>query len=106
MESVNKKGGNFSKSERKWDLEYFCEIGMILQLTEFEIVLEYFYEIEVRIKLFLSEEEREEKLDLENFLSEKAKGKKGVGLKRICPGKREEESKVKQVRRAVRSPVR
>ena len=37
---------------------------------------------------------------------QKAKGRKGVGPKIICASKRERESKVKQVRRGVRSPVR
>ena len=33
MKSVSKRG-NISKSERKWDLEEFCEIEMSLRLTQ------------------------------------------------------------------------
>ena len=35
--------------------------------SEFGIVLEYFCIIEVELSIFLSEEKREEELDLENF---------------------------------------
>ena len=52
---------------------------------------------------FLSEEKREEEKDLENSCPKK---QMGVGLKINCPSKRKKESKVKQVRRGVRSPVR
>ena len=34
------------------------------------------------------------------------KGRKGVGLRINCPSKREKKSKVRQVKRGVRSPVR
>ena len=44
--------------------------------TIFGIVLEYFYEIEVGLRIFLSEEEREEKLGLENFCP---RGERGRG---------------------------
>ena len=44
--------------------------------TEFEIVLEYFRRNEVGLKIFLSKEKREEKLDLENFCP-KSKMEKG-----------------------------
>ena len=100
------KRGNFSKSERKWDLEYFCRVGMILRLIEFGIVLEYFCRIEVGLRIFLPEERREERFGLRNILSKKAKGRKGVGLRIICPSKREKKSKVKQVRRGVPSVKR
>ena len=55
------------------------------------------------VKIFVKLELSEEKLDLENFCP---KRQKGVGLRIICPSKREKESKVKQVRRGVRGPVR
>ena len=74
--------------------------------TDFGIVSECFYGNEVGLRFFLSKEKREEKLDLEIILSRKAKGRKEVGLKIFCPSKREKESKVKQFRRGVRSPVR
>ena len=61
---------------------------------EFGIVLEYFCGIEVGFRIFLSDEKREEELDLENFYPKRQKGE------------RELESKLKQVRRGVRSPVR
>ena len=35
--------------------------------TEFGIVLEFFCKTEVGLRIFLSEEKREEELDLENF---------------------------------------
>ena len=69
-------------------------------------MLEYFCRIEVELKIFLSEEKKKEKFGLRNFLSKKAKGRKGVGLRITSPSKREKQSKVKQVRRGVRSPVR
>ena len=74
MKSVSNRG-NFFKSEKKWDLENFCEIEMILRLTDFGIVLEYFCRIEVRLRI---------------ILSKKAKGRKGVGLKIICPSEKGE----------------
>ena len=84
------KRGNFSKSGRKWDLKYFLQDWSdFAARTEFGIVSEYFCRIEVGLRILLSEEKREEKLDLEKFLSKKAKGRKGVGLEIICPSKRE-----------------
>ena len=38
-------------------------------------------------------------------MSKRAKGRRGVGLRIICPSKKGEESKVRQVRRGVRSPA-
>ena len=57
--------------------------------TEFGIVLEYFCRIEVELRKLLSEEKREEELDLENFCPKRQKGE-GVGLEMICPSKRGE----------------
>ena len=71
--------------------------------ADFGIVLEYFCGNGVGLCIFLSQEKREEKLDLENFCPKNAKGKKGIELKIICPSKREKESKVKQVRIGVES---
>ena len=73
---------------------------------DFGSFLEYFYRIELGIRIFLSEEKRELKFGLRKFLSKKAKRGKKVGREKICPSKRDKESKVKQVRRGVRSPVR
>ena len=44
--------------------------------TEFEIVLEYFRRNEVGLRIFLSKEKIEEKLDLENFCLIKRKGER------------------------------
>ena len=52
--------------------------------TDFGNVLEYFCKIEVGLRIFLSEEKREEEMDLENFCP---KRQKGVGLEIICPSK-------------------
>ena len=76
--------------------------------TELEMVIEYFCRIEVGLRKFLSKENREEELDLESFV-QKTKGRKGVGLEYFFQEKSlflEKESKEKQVRREVRSPVR
>ena len=98
---------NFCKSEREWDLEHFLRDWIDFAAeTEFGIVFEYFCGIEVALRIFLSQETREVKFRLRKFLSKKAKGRKGVGLKLICPSKRVEKGKVKQVRRGVRSPLR
>ena len=48
--------------------------------TEFEIFLEYFCRIEIGLRIFLSEEKREEKLDLENFCSKKQRGESELDL--------------------------
>ena len=96
-----------------------------LATTLFEIVLEYFRgdaigiwlrqilrlsqnnfaELKWDLEIFCPGEEKR-RIGLRNFLSKKEKGRKGVGLKRICPSKSEKESKVKQVRKGLRSPVR
>ena len=49
--------------------------------TEFGIVFEYFCGIEVGLRIFLSEEKREEKLDLENDCPKKRKGERELDLK-------------------------
>ena len=75
-------------------------------MTEFEIVLEYFCRIEVGLRIFLSEEKREGELDSVNFCPKNQKGERELDLKKFVQVKSEKESKVKQVRRGVRSPVR
>ena len=74
--------------------------------TEFGSVLEYFCRIEIGLRIFLSEEKREEELDSENFCPKNQKGERELDLKKFVQVKSEKESKVKQVRRGVRSPVR
>ena len=49
--------------------------------TEFGIVLEYFCKIEVGLGIFLSEEKREEELDLENFCPKMQKGERELDLR-------------------------
>ena len=49
--------------------------------TKFGIVLEYFCEIEVGLRIFLSKEKREEDLDLEIFCSKTQKGEREFDLK-------------------------
>ena len=56
--------------------------------TEFEIVSEYFCRLEVGVRIFLSEERREENFGLRIFLSKKVKGRKGIGLRIVCRSKR------------------
>ena len=48
--------------------------------TEFGVV-EYFCRNEVGLRIFLSEEKREEELDLENFCPKKQKGERELDLK-------------------------
>ena len=68
MELVSKRG-NFSKSEGKWDLEYFCEIEMILRLRQkLGLSLKIFRGIEVGLRIFLSEGKRGE---IGKFLSKR-----------------------------------
>ena len=49
--------------------------------TEFRIVLEYFFGIEVGLGILLSEGKPEEELDLENFCPRKQKGERELDLK-------------------------
>ena len=64
-----------------------------------------FVELKLDLEYFCPSGERRE-IGLRKFLSKKKKGRKGVGLRIICPSKREKKSKVRQVRRGKRSPVR
>ena len=57
------------------------------------------------LEYFWRREEGRE-IGLRIILSKKAKGREGVGRELTCPSNWEKESKVKQVRRGVRSPVR
>ena len=84
------KNGNFSKSGRKWDLEHFSEIGMILRLRQnLNLLWNIYAELKLDLEYFLSEDKREEDLDLESFV-EKAEGSKGVGLEIFCLSKKGE----------------
>ena len=80
---------------------------MILRLRQnLELSFNILFGIEVGLRIYLSEEKREEELDLGNFCPKKQKGERQLNLKEIVQVKREKGSKVKQVRRGVRSPVR
>ena len=91
MKWVSKKEGVFLSQEQIGTLNFLRDWNDFAAKTGFGIVLEYFCRIEVGLII---------------FFSKKAKGRKGVGLEIVCPSKKEKESKVKQVRRGVRSPVR
>ena len=72
----------------------------------FELSWNIFVELKLDLENFCPRrEERRERFGLRKFLSKKAKGRRGVGLRIICPSKREKESEVRQVRRGVKSPV-
>ena len=49
--------------------------------TEFGNVVEYFCKLEVALRIFLSEEKREEELELENFCPKNQKGERELDLK-------------------------
>ena len=63
---------------------------MVLRLTESGIVLKYFCHIEVGLRIFLSEEKREEKVDSGNFCPKKQKGERELDLKKFVKKKGEE----------------
>ena len=59
------KRGIFSTPEEKWALEYFRKIGMILRLRQnLKLFQNFFWGIEIGLRIFLLEEKKEEKLDL------------------------------------------
>ena len=74
--------------------------------TQLEIVLEYFCENEVGLRIILSKKGREGEFGLRKFLSKKPRGRRKVGLRIICPKKKENENKIRHVRRGLTSPVR
>ena len=79
---------------------------MILRLKQnLELSDKIFVELKLDLEYFFPKSRRKRNW-IKKILSNKSKGRKGVGLKIMCPSKREKESKVKQVRRGVRSPVR
>ena len=80
MKWVSKKAGN--KVRKKMGLRKFLRGGTeFAAKTEFGIVLEYFCQIEVGLRIFLSEEKREKELDLENFCPKRQKGERQLDLK-------------------------
>ena len=91
MRWVSKTEGILLSQEESGTWNIFARLQSFAAKTEFGMVLEYFCRIEIGLRIFLSKE---------------AKGRKGVELEINCPSKRVKESKVKQVRRGVRSPVR
>ena len=65
MKWVSKKE-KFSKSATKWDLGYFCEIGLILRLRRnLELSETVFAELKLDLESFcLKKQKKERELDL------------------------------------------
>ena len=59
---------------------FLRDLNEFVAKTKFEIVLEYFCKIGVGLRKFLSEEKREEELDLENFCPKRQKGERELDL--------------------------
>ena len=101
------KSGTFCKSGREWDLEYFCEIGMVFRLKQNSKCLGKFLWNWRGLRMFLSEEKKQEKMDLGPFCPKKRKGEGELDLKiffvqvkrrrRVKQSKPEEESGVQSV---------
>ena len=87
MECVS-KNGIFSNSENSFDLEYFCKIG---------VGLRYFSPGRTKSR---------GNCDLEDFFQKRRGKKNWTWNSFVQESKRERRSKVKQVRKGVRSPVR
>ena len=65
-------------------LRMFCEIGIPLRLRQnLKLSKNIFGEFEVGLRIFLSEEKKEVKLDLEIFLSKKGKGERELNLRKF-----------------------
>ena len=95
-----------AKTEFGIVLEYFCEVGMILRLRlNLELSKNIFVKLKLDLECFCPGGEKRG-IGLRKLFVQEEKGRKGVGLRIICPSKREKKSKVRQVRRGVRSPVR
>ena len=78
---------------------------MVLRLRQnFELSQNIFAKLRLDLENFSPRRGEKRDLDLENFCP-KSKEERGVGLRIICPSKKGEESKVRQVRRGVRSPA-
>ena len=96
----------FFKSEKEWDLESFCGIGIILRLKHnLEVSKKLLVELNLDLDYFCPKK-KGKRTGLRKFLSKKAKERKGVRVKILCSSKKENVCKVKQIRRGVRSPVR
>ena len=67
-----------------------------------------FERLELDLDCLVYEEKSKEKkgFQLRIILSDRGRGRKEVGLRIICPSKREKNRRAKPVRRGVRSPVR
>ena len=63
---------NFSKSEGRWDLKYSCEfgVGLVIVLSGKSKEKKEFW-----LRIILSEEKRNEELDLEEFVRESKREK-------------------------------
>ena len=89
IEFVGRKR-KFFKSERKWGLESFCEIGMILRLRHnLELSEKFNVELKLDLEIFCPKR-REKRNRTYKIFVQKAKGRKGVGLETLCPSKKGE----------------
>ena len=80
-----------AKTEFEIVLEYFCRIGVILRLRQnVELSQNIFEKLELDLEYFCPRRGEKRNLDLENLLSKKAKGRREVGLRIICPSKKGE----------------
>ena len=88
MQKVSKKR-EFFQVEKKMGLTIFLQKwNDFATTTEIGIVLEYFCGNEDGLITFFVRREERRGIGLRKFLSKKAKGRKGVGLRTICPSKR------------------
>ena len=95
-----------AKTEIGIVLEYFCEVRMHLRLRQkLELSYNISDELKLDFEIFCPGGERRG-IRLGKFLSKKKKGEKEFDLEEFFQVKREKKSKARQVRRGVRSPVR
>ena len=79
---------------------------MVLRLRQnFELSQNIFAELRLDLENFCPRREERREIWTWKIFVQKSKEERGVGLRIICPSKKGEESKVRQVRRGVRSPA-
>ena len=81
IEFVGRKKEFFSVRKKMGLRLFLRDWNNFAAKTEIGIALEYFCRMEVGLTIFLSEEKREEELDLENFCPKKQKGERELDLK-------------------------
>ena len=93
--NVEAEKGSFSESEREraWNIFriFLRDWNDFAAKTELWIVLEDFCAIDVGMRLFLFEDKRGEKLNLENLCPKKEKGERELNWKQFVQVKREGE---------------